>query len=92
MPEANEGALLFVSYNYPYVYVFWRQAEPAPDEIAAIHEADPRLKGKDVSQVVSLLKNEECWPIGPLDSAAESDRISSQLRAAGLRVEVKWSH
>ncbi|MDB5173084.1 MAG: hypothetical protein JWN51_1857 [Phycisphaerales bacterium] len=38
---ANDDRHFFVSYGLPYVYVFWKQAEPAPFEIAAVHRIAP---------------------------------------------------
>jgi len=55
MSQANEKPELLVSYYYPYIWVFWKQAEPAPCEVEAVHSVDPGFRGTSLAQVAERL-------------------------------------
>jgi hypothetical protein len=86
----RDEAHFFETPALPYVYVFWKQAEPATFEIAALQEVDPHLENLSISQVAILLNEGDYWRIGPLKSADQANAIESKLKKSGLRVEVKW--
>jgi hypothetical protein len=79
-----------VSYELPYLFVFWSQAEPAPFEVAALRRIDTALQGMDMTDLANLLKGEDGWRLGPFATEAETDAAAEQLRAAGLTIEKKW--
>jgi len=87
---ADDWPDITASYQKAYRYVFWKQAEPAPFETAALRRIDPALQGKGMNDVAALLKSENCWRLGPFATEAETDAVAEQLRSAGLTVEKKW--
>ena len=86
---ADDWPDMYVSYQMAYLYVFWKQAEPAPFEVAALRRLDPALQGKGMTDVSALLKGEHGWRLGPFATEPEADALAEQLRSAGLIVEKK---
>ena len=90
-PKESEAGL-FVSESLPVVFVFWKQAEPAPFEVAAIHRVDRRFRGSNLAEVASVLKDEDWWIIGPLESDDQADASPSFQLLTALIVRVPRTH
>jgi hypothetical protein len=90
MDQETEWLDPFTSYSMPYVYVFWKQAYPAPFETAALHRFDPQLRALGLADAAARLRNEEVWRIGPLNNRDEADSVVVALQFEGLTVELHW--
>jgi hypothetical protein len=81
---------LFVSYALSNLFVFWKQATPSASEVAALQRIDPHLRGKSLSEVATLLRDQDGWRLGPFATEQEASVFEEQLRAAGFTVQKGW--
>ena len=81
---------MFESEYLPYAYVYWKQAEAAPWEIAALRSEDVFLKDKSVADASALMMDADWWRVGPFASQRDAEAAMGRLRLSGLNVELKW--
>ena len=72
-----------------YLYVLWIQGYPSLKEFTALHQVDPDLRDRDISEVSAMLQNAVYWRLGPFISTVACDEMELKLRSVQLLVQRK---
>jgi hypothetical protein len=79
-----------MEFALPHLHVRWKDTERALFEVAALHQVDPALRDKGLTEVAKTLKGKLLWELGPFPTEGDADAVRARLSALGVRAEKVW--